>query len=30
MNLQLSGHHLDITPAIRSYVIQAQPHITSF
>jgi ribosome-associated translation inhibitor RaiA len=21
MNLQLSGHHLDITPAIRSYII---------
>ena len=28
MNLQLSGHHLDITPAIRSYVTDKLSRIT--
>jgi putative sigma-54 modulation protein len=28
MNLQLTGHHLDITPAIRSYVTSKLERIT--
>jgi putative sigma-54 modulation protein len=28
MNLQLTGHHLDITPAIRTYVISKLERIT--
>lgn len=28
MNLQLSGHHLEITPAIRSYVTEKLSRIT--
>ncbi len=28
MNLQLSGHHLDITPAIRAYVTEKLSRVT--
>ena len=28
MNLQVSGHHLEITPAIRSYVTEKLSHVT--
>ena len=28
MNLNLSGHHLDITPAIRSYVVDKLSRVT--
>ena len=28
MNLELSGHHLDITPAIRSYVVDKIDRVT--
>ena len=28
MNLNLSGHHLDITPAIRSYVVSKLERVT--
>lgn len=28
MNLELSGHHLDITPAIRSYVLDKISRVT--